>query len=361
MSPLVFVAVAIVVVGGAIFLGVAQSGPDAPARNEVARLPEPMAVPTAAAQLTPRRYGDLTAWPMPRNSGPWGVTVTDEGAVWVAETLTPSVGRLSEGSYTRYRIAAVYPDPGVFHLAIGRGGDVWFTGYTGAGIGRVRPDGRVNYFDAPTPQTRTSVDVASAPDGAVWVTDAKGGALVRVVASTPASVRSVEVRAPVGSDKTPQPYEIRPGSDGAMWFTDPTTNAVGRATLDGREAGERTYDLPKGVSVRGLATSDGVVWVALTPGPGRLLRIDERAGDGSVVDVEGADSGFVEVAAAPDGSLWVPQIGALLHIRPDGSLIRRVPLPSKNMSIAAMTVASDGTLWATSTEDDVLLEVAPTP
>src|SRR5262249_58688590 len=131
---------------------------------------------------------------------------------------------------SRYQLPAAFTDPATFKMAAGPDGQVWFTGYPGAGIGRIMPDGTANYFNQISEQSRTAVGIGSAVDGSMWITDPVGGALVKIVPTTPASVTRFAITAPSGSTKDPQPYAIASGSDGAMWFTDPSTNGIGRAT-----------------------------------------------------------------------------------------------------------------------------------
>src|SRR5262249_24007935 len=174
----------------------------------------------------------------------------------------------------------------------------------------------------------------------------------------PARVTRCAITGPSGSTKDPQPYAIASGSDGAMWFTDPSTNGIGRATLDGSSVVEGRYDIGE-YSPRGIVSApDGSLWVALTSGPAALLRIDPSTGESSVVPIAGATTGIQHVAVASDGTLWVTQGTYAMHIRPDGSTIEKVPYP-KGVSISdtAITVAPDGDVWVADLEGSALFQI----
>ncbi len=120
-------------------------------------------------------------------------------------------------------------------------------------------------------------DVAPAPDGSVWYTAQRQGALGRL---DPASGETLQV--PLGRGSAP--HGVIVGPDGAAWVTDGGLNAIVRvepATLE-----VVVFPLPRGRGRANLNTAtfdhDGVLW--FTGQNGVYGRLDPATGDMVVFD-----------------------------------------------------------------------------
>ncbi len=145
-------------------------------------------------------------------SGP--ITVGSDGALWlIATSKYGNQGSLSRVTTTGAATMEFSSDPSqiVPFGACTTGSDaaVWF--FTiGAGFGRITPSGNVRFFPLPTNAYVQAMTVG--PDGAVWFTDTGTHALGRI--TTAGAVTEYPT--------TLLPYlsgGIATGPDGALWFT----------------------------------------------------------------------------------------------------------------------------------------------
>jgi virginiamycin B lyase len=185
-------------------------------------------------------------------------------------------------------------------------------------------------------------DVAPAPDGAVWYTAQRTGALGRL---DPATGKTTEVALGAGSS----PHGVIVGPDGAPWVTDSGLNAIVRVDPDTQEVrrfplpANRTgvnlntaafdrrgvlwftghsgvygrldpstgamdvFNAPRGAGPYGItATPDGVVWYASLEGH-HIARVDPVTGRADVVEPPTAGQGSRRVWADSRGRVWVSQ------------------------------------------------------
>jgi virginiamycin B lyase len=109
-------------------------------------------------------------------SGPVGLAVAENGAVWVAEILADALGRIArDGTLTEFPL-----EPGAKPHAVAadpRGG-VWVTLWGANQVAHVNDDGEVTAHDLPEPESEPH-GLAVAEDGTVWVA-LESGALAEV-------------------------------------------------------------------------------------------------------------------------------------------------------------------------------------
>jgi virginiamycin B lyase len=116
-------------------------------------------------------------------SGPVGIAVAENGAVWVAQILADALGRIArDGTLTEFPLEpgakphAVVADP--------RGG-VWVTLWGTNQVAHVNDDGDVTAYDLPVPESEPH-GLAVAEDGTVWVALESGGLAEVTMVSAPA-------------------------------------------------------------------------------------------------------------------------------------------------------------------------------
>jgi virginiamycin B lyase len=156
------------------------------------------------------------------------------------------------------------------------------------------------------------------------------------------------------------PYGITVGGDGALWFAEPGAGAesLGRITTDGDYS--RTHIpvpdfVPPGnpgghVIMDVAAAPDGTLWASSGGNGAQSVRkIDPASGAVTAYQVN-ARSG-TKIAAAPDGSAWVSNGSTLIRVAPDGTaeefpIADPSPTPI-NIDIYGLTVGADGVVWFT--------------
>ncbi len=183
-------------------------------------------------------------------------------------------------------------------------------------------------------------DVAPAPDGSVWYTAKRQGALGRL---DPATGKVEHVALGAGS----APHGVIVGPDGALWVTDGGLNAILRVDL--RTRAVRRFPLPTGRGSANLNTpafdGKGVLW--FTGQNGVYGRLEPKSG---AIQVFGAPRGPgpYGITATPDGTVYFVSLAGSYLARIDaegGAQVIEPPTPRQG----ARRVWSDskGRLWLT--------------
>src|SRR3954453_579899 len=148
----------------------------------------------------------------------------------------------------------------------------------------------------PLPEGAYPHDVAPAPDGKVWYSAQRNGALGIF---DPASGKAREVKLGPRS----APHGVIQGPDGAAWLTDGGQNAIVR--VDPKTEKVKAFKLPADTGYTNLNTAafdkDGVVW--FTGQSGFYGRVDPRSSEVKVWKAPrggGADG----ITAEPDGEIY---------------------------------------------------------
>lgn len=185
----------------------------------------------------------------------------------------------------------------------------------------------------PVPDGAHPHDVAPAPDGGVWYTAQRQGALGHLDPRT-GKTRHI----PLGRGSAP--HGVIVGPDGAPWVTDSGLNAVVR--VDPETEAVRTFPL----SIRenanlNTATFDhrGVLW--FTGQRGYYGRVDPESGEVEVFEAPGGPGPY-GIATAPDGTVWYASLA--------GSHIARVDPASGRATVVAPPTPGQGArrVWADS-------------
>jgi virginiamycin B lyase len=152
----------------------------------------------------------------------------------------------------------------------------------------------VRYYDVP--KGGGPHDVAPAPDGSVWYTAQRQGALGRL---DPATGKTEQI--PLGEGSAP--HGVIVGPDGAAWVTDSGLNAIVR--VDPQTKAVKTWKLPnnRGYANLNTATFDknGVLW--FTGQNGIYGQLDPQTGDMKVYDAP-RGRGPYGITTAPSGEVY---------------------------------------------------------
>jgi virginiamycin B lyase len=159
--------------------------------------------------------------------------------------------------------------------------------------------------------------------------------------------------APVGtitnfSPTATQPLKITQGPDGALWFTNPADNSIGRITTDGVTSGftDPTIDMPQGIT----AGPDDALWFT-NEGNNSIGRISPNGAITNFTDPTIDEP--VGIAKGSDGALWFTNEGSssIGRISPAGA-VTNFPLgrfgPTSFGQPTQIAAGADGNLWVMS-------------
>jgi virginiamycin B lyase len=201
----------------------------------------------------------------------------------------------------------------------------------------VGAESRVQYY--PVPSGAGPHDVAPAPDGTVWYTAQRQGALGRL---DPATGKTVQV--PLG--KGSAPHGVVVGPDGAAWVTDSGQNAIVR--VDPATLAVRVFPLPadRGYANLNTATFDGrgVHW--FTGQNGIYGRLDPRSGEMAVFDAPHG-RGPYGITATPDGAVYYASLAGshIARIDPATGKATVVQPPTPDQGARRVWSDSKGRVW----------------
>ncbi len=182
-------------------------------------------------------------------------------------------------------------------------------------------------------------DVAPAPDGSVWYTAQRLGALGRL---DPATGKTEHI--PLGARSSP--HGVIVGPDGAAWVTDSGLNAIVR--VDPAGGAVRTFPLPKERKDANLNTAAfdkrGTLW--FTGQDGVYGRLDPGTGRMQLFDAPGG-RGPYGIASTPQGDIYFVSLAGSYLARVDPVTGRATVLLPPTQRQGARRVWSDskGRLW----------------
>jgi virginiamycin B lyase len=273
---------------------------------------------------------------------PAGDTTAPSTAPEPEATANPTVERFAVPAGSGPHDVAPAPD-----------GTVWYTAQRVGALGRLDPrDGGTRHIPLGAGSAPHGVIVG--PDGAPWVTDAGLNAIVRVDPATD------EVR------RFPLPPD-RPGANlntaafdrrGALWFTG-QSGVYGR--LEPASGRMEVFDAPRGPGPYGItATPDGTVWYASLAG-NHIARVDPGTGQATVVEPPTPAQGARRVWTDSTGRVWVSEwnAGQVGVYDPAGGGWREWRLPGDNPQAYAVYVDDQDVVWLSDFGANTLVRFEP--
>jgi len=201
-----------------------------------------------------------------------------------------------------------------------------------AGIGAAAAG--VTIQEYPLPAGAGAHDVAPAPDGAVWYTAQRAGALGRL---DPTTGKVDQIALGAGS----APHGVIVGPDGAPWITDSGLNAIVR--VDPKTLEIKRYPLPEQRGYVNLNTAAfdkaGVLW--FTGQSGFYGRLEPISGKLDVFEAP-RGRGAYGIAATPDGTIYYASLA--------GSHIARIDAMTGTAKVIEPPTADQGArrVWSDS-------------
>ncbi|MGH9011089.1 MAG: virginiamycin B lyase family protein, partial [Acidimicrobiia bacterium] len=273
-------------------------------------------------------------------------------------------------------------------IAVGPGGDIWFTQYAwyNAGrspdptapppdpatigrpaIGRISPDGTVTEFALPTAEGNRmgAPDMGSVPrgiiagpDGAMWFTESGADQIGRITADGTIT----EYPLPSRNQVHAFPDGIALGPDRAIWFAETLYGALGRIDVATGAITEHPIE-PRGVAGAGLLAKgpDGAFWFG---GWDASLGRMTTAGKTSVFPLSPKAQQVNALIAGPDGRLWVAddRSAAILRVTTKGAVSQLLAVPGVPArdweALGGLAAGNDRSVWLATPSSNRILRIS---
>jgi virginiamycin B lyase len=271
--------------------------------------------------------------------------------------------------FTRAAVAAMWlsaagaePSPRYFPLPSGAGphdvapapdGTVWYTAQRAGALGRLDPrTGKAEQI--PLGPNSAPHGVIVGPDGAAWVTDGGLNAIVRVDPATLAVTRF-----PLPKDRPDANLNTAVfDKQGHLWFTG-QSGIYGE--LDPQRARMRVFDAPRGPGPYGICvTPGGSLYFASLAGS-YLGRIDPESGAAQVIEPPTSNQGARRVWSDSKGRVWVSEwnAGKVGVFDPGTHQWREWRLPGDDPHAYAIFVDDQDIVWLSEWSGNALVRFDP--
>jgi len=337
-------------------------------------------------RITPS--GTISITTDPSIAQPQRITLGADGALWFTNTAQ---GRYSIGRITTSGVVSAFTDASIVNpagIATGADGNVWFVDNYRT-VSRITPTGTVTAFSLPDPQT-IGGSIAAGPDGSLWFNTLYGRIGRITTTGTVTIFPDFQINCSTGYYKC----AMTGGPDGAVWFTNYSSNSIGRVSAtdsvtiyggavrpsgpmisgpdgalwfaNGGTIGRLTtdgtvtnYPIPSASKIAGIATGpDGKIWFTNSNGDTTGDFIGRMATDGSVTEFKDPSlSGPNGITVGPDGALWFTNYGNLSLGYPETPSTSSIGRITTSGTISAfkgvadlatgITAGPDGALWFT--------------
>lgn len=224
-------------------------------------------------------------------------------------------------------------------VAPGPDGKVWYTAQRQGALGILDPaTGTVE--QVPLGEGSAPHGLIQGPDGRAWITD---GGQNAIVSYDPGSGKVVVHPLPESTGYANLNTAAFDG-DGILWFTG-QSGIYGR--LDPATGSIEVFDAPRGRGPYGItATPDGEIYYASLAG-NHIARVDTRTGAATVVEPPTPDQGARRVWSDSKGDIWVSEwnAGQVSRHTPSSGAWRSWKLPGDAPRAYAVYVDDEDIVW----------------
>lgn len=282
-----------------------------------------------------------------RNGLMRGLLALVVGMVWV-----PTTAAQDDDPQVQVQEYAVPAGSHPHDVAPAPDGSVWYTAQRQGALGRLDPD-TGDYHQIPLGPGSAPHGVIVGPDGAAWVTDGGQNAIVRVDAET----EDVTVfPLPANTGYTNLNTAAFDGA-GVLWFTG-QSGIYGR--LDPESGAIEVFDAPRGRGPYGItATPDGDIYYASLAG-NHIARVNIESGEVTVLEPPTPNQGARRVWSDSQGRIWVSEwvSGNVSVYDPTDESWQTWALPG-NASTYAVYVDENDVVWLSDFNGNALVSFEP--
>jgi streptogramin lyase len=351
-----------------------QTGGQQPAIGEM--------TPAGVAKLYPLPQGTTLDPNRGVAANPGSITTGPDGATWFTEN--DAIGRITtDGTIEQFPLATPGATPE--DITAGPDGSVWFgqpdsSDGNSWSICRITTSGAINVY--PIPNAANIWGITGGPGGKVWFTEntyTPSGNEVSCVAWIDVSGKTKTIRLPTANERQGGIGSITSTPNGQVWFTDSWGStwahsksvALGSITARGQLrmyqflATEHDGSYAPQPPSQLIAGPSGKIWfvgsISNKPGIGR---ISTSGKPGPTISGETASSAR-DLVNLPDGKVAFDDGGFTIGLATRSGIVVTQDLPnasSRRYDLGAygvygghaMTLGSDGNLWATSGTSSIL-------
>lgn len=231
-------------------------------------------------------------------------------------------------------------------------GGVWYTAQRRGALGRLDPKTEKTR-EIPLGRGSSPHGVIVGPDGAPWVTDSGLNAIVRVDPAT-GSVRAIPLSLKAYANLNTATFD----PNGGLWFTG-QSGYYGR--LEPKSGLAEVFEAPRGRGPYGIATApDGTVWYASLAGS-HIARLDLMSGGATVFEPPTRGQGARRVWADSKSRVWVSEwnAGRVAVYDPKTERWREWKLPGKRPKAYAIYVDEKDRVWLSDFGGDAIVRFDP--
>lgn len=301
-----------------------------PARNAIGRL---VLTPAGPAAFT------FNEFPLPTaSSQPYDI-VYAAGSLWVSEYLGNKIARFDPitATWSEYLIPTPNSKPTGLTVLPGNPIQIWFCEQAGNKLGRltITATGTSQFAEFPLPAAWSGANmenIAATSSANIWFTlPGRAGIAQFSLADwqiDPATAFAFAATTTPVSPEPTRPYDIKIDGEGYPWFTEPSTNSIGRFNPATTTSFEWYHVKTPSSGLAGLDLALGYVWFTERDGDrmGRLQKVG-YTGYTREQPLPGADSAPTDIAVGADGCAWVSASGTNALVSWCAPYVRQLYLP----------------------------------
>jgi virginiamycin B lyase len=283
--------------------------------------------------------GSIVEFPIPTAGVSSDLTVGPSGPVWFTGHSPARIGVANGATVKEYPTGSTYPEPS--SIVTSADGAVWYTNFKnpcydtpgGSQLSRRAADGTTMSWTFSFGMWR----LAPGPDGNVWFTGCgkNGYDVIGFVAPAGAATVFTMTRQYEG------PYFLTAGPDGNMWSAGVTSvfRVSPTGTID-------RFPMPEEAFGQNALTwgPDGNLWLVAF-GHGKLVRFTPEG----VFTVWPLAGNPYDITTGPSGTMFVTRmqhdVNAISEVATDGSVVRTFPVPSSAAEPQSIVLGADGNVW----------------
>lgn len=308
----------------------------------------------------------VAEFPVNYGSGPQGIIVGPDNALWFAENSVSAIGRISTSAasgthpsgYSNGLSANAQP------VALAYASDdrkIWFTECGSGKIGNIDPSSpasAMNEYLSPGGAGSAPYGITYGPDSNMWFTEqySLDSKVVKFNASAiDGGIGSMHEYPTKTSSSSPG--WITTGPDKNLWFTEPGVDKIGTMTTSGTANDFMGPLVTNSLGAGQIATGpDGALWFTEeNPGGGSASaghRIARVTTAGSITQEYAFTNTFTEpagIVTGPDGALWFAEYcnNAIGRLDPNTKTLVEFSLPNTGSYPWGIIKGPDGALWFT--------------
>jgi streptogramin lyase len=282
----------------------------------------------------------ISIYSAPTNdTGVFRIATGSDGNLWFGEAAANAVVRFTtKGKATACVVtSSTTTNTKPEGLALGADGNIWFAEFNTNIVGKITPALKINYYTVPANPTLTCGMALGSNGDVYFATDQDGIGYISTKG------RSGLVSTANNND---QPVGLGLGPDKNIWYIDVSGPYIGKITPKEAASAYQIDFSPNGANWGITAGPDGRIWFT-DSGNARIgaINVDGTGLTFYTVPDNGTPDMIIE---GPDGNLYFGEADGVIGRITTAGVVTRYPLPGNpgtNFPINGMAVGPDGNIW----------------